>query len=229
MATSGTANYSPPIGRMAITAFGRCGVRRTELTASHMETVYDECNLLQSDWGADGITWWTVGSQDVALTAGTATYTVLPNVVSVLDVYVSPGGGNIGQNRLLSAISRTDYASLGNPDQEAFPTSFWWDRIIPSTLTLWPVPDDSTTYVMTYYYYAQIEDAVLRQGGNAQVPFFWLNAYVADLAHRLSRHYAPTLEAIREADKDKAYQRACKQTEPSPLFVTPGLSGYFRS
>lgn len=227
MATSGASDYSPPIGRMAITAFGRCQVRRTELTASHMETVYDECNLLQSGWGADGITWWTVGKQDVTLTAGVGTYTVLPNVVSVLDVYVSPGGGTIGQNRLLSPFSRTDYASLGNPSQQAFPTSFWWDRIIPSTLTLWPVPDNSTTYLMTYYYYAQIQDAVLRNGGNAQVPFFWLDAYVADLAHRLSRHYAPALEAVRKIDKTEAYDRACRQVETSPLFVTPGLSGYF--
>lgn len=228
MAVSGTSSYNPPIGTLALTAFSRCGVRRTSIVAEHMQTAYEECNLLQSGWGADGITWWTVGKQDVTLTAGVGTYTVLPNVVSVLDVYVSPDNGTNGQNRLLSPFSRTDYASLSNPSQQDWPTSFWWDRIIPSTLTLWPVPDTNTTYLMTYYYYAQIQDAEIRQGGNAQVPFFWLDAYVADLAHRLSRHYAPALEQIRESDKDKAYARACKQVETAPMYISPGLSGYYR-
>ena len=39
-------------------------------------------------------------------------------------------------------------------------------------------------------------------GGKAAVPYWWLNAYVADLAHRLSRIYAPNLEQLRKADKD---------------------------
>ena len=112
--------------------------------------------------------------------------------------------------------------------QQGFPTSFWWDRVIPSTLTLWPVPDGSATYTLTYYYYSQIQDANLRQGGNAQVPYFWLNAYTADLAHRLARIYAPALEAARKADRDEAYMRANKQTEMAPFYISPGLAGYYR-
>lgn len=228
MSNSGTSSFNPPIGTMTLSAFSRCQVARTELTPQHMENAYLEANYLQSSWGADGITWWTVLKQDVPLTPGTGTYTVLPNVVSVLDVYVSPNNGTSGQNRLIMPFSRTDYASLANPAMTGFPTSFWWNRTVPSSITLWPVPDNNTTYVMTYYYYAQIQDANIRQGGNAQIPFFWIDAYVADLAHRLSRTCAPALEQIRKLDRDEAYNRACKQTEPSPLYITPGLSGYFR-
>lgn len=228
MATSGTTNFNPPIGTLTLSAFSRCGVKRTELTPQHMQDAYLECNLLQSSWGADGITWWTVGRQDVPLTTGVGTYTVLPNVVSVLDVYVSPDNGQNGQNRIIAPFSRTDFASLSNPNEQGFPTSFWWDRVIPPTLTLWPVPDNNTTYLMTYYYYSQIQDAEIKQGGNAQLPYFWLDAYVADLAHRLSRGYAPALEQLRKADKVEAYDRACKQVETSPMYINPGLAGYYR-
>ena len=223
MATSGTFFFNPPLGSLALAAFSRCQIKRTELTAEHMDNAYLETNLLQADWGADGITWWTVELITQPLTVGVATYTVPLNVVSVLDVYINNGS----YNRLITAFSRTDYASLANPTQQAFPTSFWYDRLIPATLTLWPTPDGANTYTMGYYVYTQTQDAVLRQGGNAQVPYFWLDAYVADLAHRLARHHAPALEAVRKADRDEAYGKACKQVEPSPMYISPGISDYF--
>lgn len=225
MVTSGTTNFNPPVGMLTLNAFSRCQVKRTEVLTEHMENAWMESNLLQASWGADGITWWTVELITQALTQGTATYTVPLNIVSVLDVYISNGSSN----RLIFPFSRTDYSSLANPDTQGFPTTFWWNRVIPSTITLWPVPDNSATYTMSYYAYKQIEDSTIRQGGNAQVPYFWLDAYTADLAHRLSRHHAPALEQIRKMDSVEAYNRACKQVETVDIYITPGLDGYFRS
>lgn len=224
MSTSGTSAFNPPIGMLTLNAFSRCGIKRTEVLAEHMENAWMESNLLQASWGADGITWWTVELVSQPLTTGQSTYTVPANAVSVLDVYINNGSSN----RLIFPFSRTDYASLSEPNQVGFPTTFWWNRIIPPTITLWPVPDNNAVYTMNYYVYTQIQDANLRQGGNAAVPYFWLDAYTADLAHRLSRHHAPTLEAVRKADKVEAYNTACKQVENENLYVTPGLSGYFR-
>ena len=214
---------------MALNALARCGVRRTEITQQQMDDVYLESNLLQSDWSADGIIWFTVERVDQPLTYNAPTYALPTNTISVLDVYISPNNGQTGQNRLILPFSRTDYASLANPTQNGFPTSYWWDRALAPTITLWPVPDNSTTYLMSYYVYTQMEDALLRSGGKAAVPYWWLNAYVADLAHRLSRIYAPNLEQMRKADRDEAYARACKQVENAPLYINPGLAGYFRS
>lgn len=224
MSTSGTYAFNPPIGMLTLNAFSRCQIKRTEILAEHMENAWMESNLLQASWGADGITWWTVELISQPLTAGQSTYTVPANVVSVLDVYINNGSSN----RLIFPFSRTDYASLANPDTPGFPTTFWWNRVIPPTITLWPVPDNTASYTMNYYVYNQIQDATIRQAGNANVPYFWLDAYTADLAHRLSRHHAPALEAVRKTDKAEAYATACKQVENENLYVTPGLSGYFR-
>ena len=223
MAISGTYTFNPPIGSLALAAFSRCQVKRTELTPQHMEDAYLETNLMQSDWGADGITFWTVQLVSQALTQGIAVYTVPSNAVTVLDVYVNNGSSN----RLLFPFSRTDFASLAEPTQQGSPTSFWQDRLLTQTLTLWPVPDGSATYTMSYYIYTQPQDAVIRQGGNAAIPYYWLDAYTAGLAHRLSRIYAPALEDKRKQDATEAYNRACKQAEIVPLYITPGLSGYF--
>ena len=123
----------------------------------------------------------------------------------------------------------TDFASLANPLTPGFPTSFWYNRALTPTITLWPVPDTSTTYLMSYYVYTQPQDAVLRGGGQAAVPYWWLNAYTADLAHRLSRIYAPAFEAVRKVDRDEAWSiAATEDTEWVPMYIAPMVGGYWR-
>ena len=225
MATSGAYNFNPPIGSLALNAFSRCQVKRTEIVAQHMEDAFLETNLMQADWSADGILFFNVQLITQPLTAGVQVYTVPANAITVLDVYVAPTGGS---NRLLFPFSRTDFASLGNPTTPGFPTSFWQNRLLTQTLTLWPVPDNNTNYTMYYYIQTQPQDAVLRQGGNAAIPYYWLDAFTAGLAHRLCRIYNPALEDKRKVDAQEAYAKAAKQVEVVPLYITPGLSGYFR-
>ena len=225
MAVSGTTSFNPVVGSLALNAFARCGVKRTELTPQHMQDAYFETNLMQAAWANDGLTLWTVDQQTITLTQGTATYSVPSNTVMVLDLYIVVSGGT---NRLIMPFSRTDYASLANPSQQGVPTSFWFNRVLSPTVTFWPVPDSSVTSAV-YYRYRQIDDANIPQGGNAEIPYLWLDAFTAGLAHRLSRIYAPALEPQREKDSDKAYLLASKQgVENVGLFITPGLAGYFR-
>lgn len=223
MSTTGTFTFNPSIGSLALTAFSRLQIKRTELLAEHMQNAYMETNLLQIGWAADGMTFFTTSLVSQALTPGVQTYTVPANVVNVLDVYINNGSSD----RLIFPFSRTDYASLANKTETGFPTSFWVNRVVPQTITLWPVPDNAATYTMNYYVQLQPQDAALRNGANAQVPWYWMDAYVADLSHRLSRHHAPALEAQREKDRDRAYMIAAKQVENADLFIMPGLMGYF--
>lgn len=226
MANSNTYSFNPAIGSIALNAFGRCQIRRAELTPQHMEDAYLETNFMQSNWAAKGITFWTVELVNQPLTQGVATYNVPLNAVQVLDVYISTNGSS---NRLITSFSRTDYASLADPTQPGYPTSYWFEKLLPpTTLTLWPVPDGAATYTMNYYYYSQPQDAVARQGGNAAIPYYWLDAFVAGLAARIARIYAPDLEDKRKADAQAAYDDAASQVEVVPLYIQPGLQGYYR-
>jgi hypothetical protein len=225
--TSGTYSFNPPIGSLAQSALARCGVHRTAITSQHMDDAYLESNYMQKAWSNDGLTLWTVDLQTISLIQGTATYSVPAETVMILDLYITVSNNN---NRLIYPFSRTDYASLANPQTQGVPTSFWFDRLETSpTVTFWPVPDGGGPYTASYYRYREIQDANIPQGGNVEVPELWLDVFVAGLAHRLSRIYAPTLEAQRKADYDIAYELAAKQnTENVPLFFNPALQGYFR-
>lgn len=230
MAVSNTYNFDPTLGSLFLSAFGRDQVKRTELTPQHIADAKAEANLLQLSWSNEGVELWTQDLQTFAMVTGQATYTVPAETVMVLDLYISPLGAAGGNNRLIMPFSRTDYASLSNPTQEGFPTSFFYLRTVAPTLTFWPVPDNNATYQCSYWRYRQIQDADPRSGGNAELQALFLDAYVAGLAHRLSRYYAPALEAQREKDADKAFQLAMKcNTENVPLYFSPGLAGYYRS
>ena len=230
MATSGQFSYNPILGSLFQTAFSRIGVKRTELVAQHMDDARNEANLLQVKFVNEGVLLWTQDLQTFTMVAGTATYPVPADTVMVLDLYVAPNAGSsTGQNRLIYPFSRTDYASLANPQEQGFPTSFFFLRTVDPTLTFWPIPNNDTTYQCSYWRYRQIQDADPAQGGNAELQYLFLDAYVAGLAHRLARMYAPALEAQRKVDADEAFALAMKQnTENVPLWLQCGLSGYFR-
>lgn len=227
MTTSNSYSFNPPIGSLTLNAFARCQVKRTELTPQHMQDAYFETNLMQADWGSDGITFFSVELIEQALTQGVATYDVPTRALTVLDVYISTEAS--GSNRLITPFSRTDYASLADPEQQGYPTSYWQNRLLTQTINLWPVPDGNATYTMSYYIYTQLQDANLNQGGNAAIPYYWLDAFTAGLAYRLARIYAPALEDKRKMDANEAYLKASKQVEVVPLYISPGLEGFYRS
>lgn len=230
MSTSGTTAYNPILGELFLTAFSRIQVKRTELTPQHMQDARNEANLAQVEFVNAGVLLWKQVLNTFTMVAGQATYNVPASTIMVLDLYISPnGGGNAGQNRLIFPFSRTDYASLADPLEPGFPTSFFFLRTVAPTLTFWPVPDNNTVYQCSYWSYQQIQDANPANGGNADLQYRFLDAYVAKLAHRLSRMYAPALEAQRKADAVEAFDLAMKQdTENVAIYINPGLAGYFR-
>jgi hypothetical protein len=229
MSTSGTTSYNPILGELFLIAFSRCQVKRTELTAQHMSDARNEANLAQVEFVNAGALLWKQVLNTFTMVPGQATYSIPSQTIMVLDLYISPNGPGGGANRLITPFSRTDYASLANPNETGFPTSFFFLRTVNPTLTFWPAPDNNTTYQCSYWTYVQIDDAEPSQGGNADLSYRFLDAFVAKLAHRLSREYAPALEAQRKADGDEAFALAMKQdTENVALWISPGLQGYYR-
>lgn len=227
MTSSGNYSFSLSNASIAVAAYARIQVRRTEFLAQHMQDAYQEFNLLLSSLSNQQVNLWSVDLVSLPLVAGTATYPVDASTVMVLDAYLSYGSPTT--DRLIFPISRTEYASYPNKTDQGVPSVFWFDRLISPTLTFWLVPDANSTYTVNYYRCRQIQDANLPNGETPNVPYRFLDALVAGLAHRLARIYKPELEAIRAADADKAWSiAATNDVENVAMNITPGISGYFR-
>lgn len=225
MTTSAAYSFAPSLGELLIEAYGRLKIYPASFTADHMIDARNASNYLQVQWANLGVNLWSVDLQTFTMVAGTSQYTIPASTVMILDLYINNGSSD----RIVTPFSRTDYASIANKTQTGFPTSFWFDRLIAPTITFWPVPDASATYTVSYYRYRQIQDAVVAGGLAPEVPYLFLDAFAAALAHRLSRKYAPDLTAIRAAEAKEAWDIAANQgVENVPLYVTPALQGYFR-
>lgn len=229
MASSGTYNFALTNAEIVTSAYALCGVRRPQLIAEHMVDARIQLNLMFSDWANTQVNLWEVTQVQVPLIQGQATYTVNPNVIMILDAYIRTGSGESQNDRIILPISRDDYASYTNKNSQGFSSVYWFNRQINPTVTLWEVPDQTSTYTLVYYCVTQMQDVNLPSGETPDIPYRWLNAVVRGLAFFLSEIYAPALAEVREAQAIKAWNKAATQdTENVPLNLIPTLEGYYR-
>lgn len=232
MTASGTYDYNPSIGEVVLYAFNLCGVRSTAITQEHMNSAKQAMNMLLSRWSNGGPNLWKVDTVTIPLVAGQSTYDVEARTIMVLDAYVSTenvGDGSM-TDRIISPVSRSEYASYPNKSMEGFPTVFWYDRLINPTITIWPVPDGSGyPATLTYYRVKQIEDANLPGGETLDVPYRWLDAFSSGLAYHLARVWAPERKADLKQDADEAFALAsAEDVENTQFYISPMIGGYFR-
>jgi hypothetical protein len=127
--TSGTYGFAPSMGEAVLYAAGLCGVRNTAMTQSHFETARMAANMLLGRWSSDGVNLWAVDLQCVQLQQGCSTYQVPSNTITILDAYIGYTNGTTEIDRLILPISRTEYASYANKQQQGSVTTYWFDRL----------------------------------------------------------------------------------------------------
>jgi hypothetical protein len=132
-------------------------------------------------------------------------------------------------DRIIMPISRTEYASYPNKSQTGFSTTFWFDRLISPTVTLWPAPDGASAQVLKYYRVTQIEDSNFSGGQTVDIPYLWLEAFADGLAYRLAKVWNPQLAPALKAVADETYGVASRQNiESAQQYISPQVIGYYR-
>jgi hypothetical protein len=230
MATSGTYSYNPSMGELTLYAFNLCGVRNTALLQEHFESARMSSNLLLSRWANQGVNLWAVDLQTVSLVTNQATYSVPSNTVAMLDAYVQNDDSGANIDRIILPVSRTEYASYPNKEQQGFPTVFWFDRLLSPTVTLWPVPNtDNGPQYLKYYRVRQIQDSNLQNGEQIEIPYLWMECFALALAQRLAMMWAPEKVMMLKPLADEAYAIASQQNvETAQQYISPMVSGSFR-
>ena len=228
MATSGTATFNMDFTEIAEEAFERAG--REMRTGYDLRTARRSMNLLTIEWQNRGINMWTIEEGTVNLTEGTATYALPADTIDLLEHVVRTGSGNVStQSDLnISRISVSTYASIPNKLSQGRPIQIYVDRgqANPS-VTVWPVPDASSTYVLKYWRMRRIEDA----GSGVETPdvnFRFLPCLVAGLAYYIAQKdpelmsRVPMLQTEYERQFDLAAQ---EDREKATLSLVPRIYG----
>jgi len=209
-------------------AFERAG--REMRTGYDLRTARRSMNLLTIEWQNRGINMWTIEEGTVNLVSGTASYALPADTVDLLEHVVRTGDGNITtQSDLnITRISVSTYASIPNKLSQGRPIQLYIDRGQANpTVTVWPVPDASTTYILKYWRMRRIEDA--GTGVNtADVNFRFLPCLVAGLAYYIAMkepdlaQRLPMLKAAYDEQFDLAAQ---EDREKATLSLVPRIYG----
>jgi hypothetical protein len=239
MATSDTYTFNPGLGELTLYAYNLVGIRNTAVLQEHMEAARMASNMLCSRWSNMGVNLWAVDLVTTPLVTDQATYSVDANTVAILDAYVQNDDSGANIDRIILPVSRTEYASYPNKEQQGFPTVYWFDRLISSSrstgsagpsVTLWPVPNtDNGPQSLKYYRVRQIQDSALTNGQTVEIPYLWLEAFAYGLALRLAQIWNPQAVAMIKPMADESYQIAADQNiETAQQYISPMISGYFR-
>ena len=230
MATSGTYAYNPGLGEITLYAYNLIGIRNTAVLQEHMEAARMAANMMLSRWSNQGVNLWAVDLITTPLVTNQKTYSVDSNTVMILDAYVTDQNSGANIDRIILPVSRTEYASYPNKDQQGFPTVFWFDRLLSPTVTLWPVPNtDNGPSELKYYRVRRLQDSNLQNGEQVEIPYLWLEAFAYGLAQRLATIWAPDKVMMLKPMADEAYQIAADQNvETAQQYISPMISGYFR-
>jgi hypothetical protein len=226
MTTSGTYTFNPGLGEIVLYAYMNLGIRPASLLQEHMDSARMATNMMLSRWANQGVNLWAVDLITTALVEGQTTYAVDASTVMILDAYTTT---DQGIDRVIMPISRTEYASYPNKEQQGFVTSFWYDRLISPTITLWPVPDGTSSTILKYYRVRQIQDSNLQNNENVEIPYLWLECFADGLAYRLARIWNPQMAVALKAQADESYAIASNQNvENVGTYLSPMIGGYFR-
>lgn len=184
MATSGTAEINYDVNEILQEAWERATDGTDLRTGYQLRTARRSLNILLMELANKGLNLFTVEQGSIPLVAGTATYTLPADTVDIIEHVIRT---NVGTQRDidLSRITVSTYASLANKTTQGRPNQIYIDRQIEPTVTLYPVPDNTTTYELVYWRLRRVQDAAT--GTNTMdMPFRFLPVIMAGTAYHIA-------------------------------------------
>jgi len=227
MATSGTTAFGPDFTEIAEEAWERAG--REMRSGYDLRTARRSMDLLTIEWQNRGINMWTIDEGTIAMVDGTATYNLPADTVDLLEHVIRTGSGSTQSDLNMTRISMSTYSSIPNKNTESRPIQVYIDRAIATpTVTVWPVPDASSTYTLVYWRMRRIEDS--GTGDNTpDVNFRFLPALIAGLAYYIAMKISEvTMERRMELKQDymEQFQLAAEEDREKATFrLVPRIRG----
>jgi hypothetical protein len=141
------------------------------------------------------------------------------NTIDILDMVVRRSGSDISINR----ISRGDYLAVPDKDDQGRASQFFVDRLITPTVTIWPVPENSTD-TLIYYRLVRIDDADASVN-TMEVPFRFLPSLVSGLAYCIAMKRAPARMAdLKMVYEEDFFRAATEDRDRTSLQLVPTAS-----
>lgn len=229
MATSGTTDSTmtaTQIMNAAAQELGYIGAGEV-LSGEEYEDILPRLNFMLKSWQAEGVNLWREAEETVTFPAGTATLTLDPFCLDVLDARLVQSST---YQRPLQRWEIGEYNAVPNKAQQGFPSAFYVRKAATSvSLSLWPVPVQDMDVV---YIYSRVIEDVTDGTQTLDVPQQWLETVWVNLAARCATMFGatrldPAAAQFVQAKADALYQRMLDSDRPASVFLGSAYSRYF--
>lgn len=224
MASSGTTAFNLDIAEMIEEAYEQAGV---EVKSGYdVRTARRSLNLLTIEWANRQVNLWTIEQVVLPLVAGTATYTLAADTIDILDLVIRTGSGTTQSDIAIGRIPLDTYASIPTKTAIGRPIQWYINRQATPTVTLWPVPAD-TSYTMVYWRMRRIQDTGPSGQTTMDIPFRFIPAMISGLAYYIARKKPELVDRIQmlKAMYDESFQLAIEEDrERASTFIVPYVS-----
>ena len=207
------AVVTPDMPEIFEEAFERAGLEMR--TGYDLKTARRSLNLLTLEWQNRGLNLFTIEANTLAVTAGTATYTLPTDTIDIIEHQIRTGTGTNQIDTSLERVSVATYAQQTNKNTQGRPTQIYVQRLPTETkVTLWPVPDNTTAYTISYFRLKGIDGLSSGVGTTIySVPPRFVPCLVAGMAYYIAMKKNPQMAANLKQEYEFQFQLAAGEDE----------------
>ena len=186
-------------------AYERAGLELN--TGYDLRTARRSLNIMLLEWQNRGLNLFTIDAGTLTLTAGTATYTMPVDTIDVIEHQLRTGSGTNQIDTALERVSVSTYANQSNKNTSGRPSQIYVERLATETnVTLWPVPDSTTPYELSYYRLKGIDGVSSGLGTNAAIPPRFVPCLIAGLAYYVAMKKPEAAARVVPLKQEYEYQ-----------------------
>ena len=199
------AVVTPDLPELFEEAYERAGL---EMRSGYdLKTARRSLNLITLEWQNRGLNLWTIESDTISLTSGTATYTLPTGTIDVLEMSLRTGSGESQTDSNVQRISVSTYSQQTNKNTQGRPTQAFVRRLATSTtVTLWPVPDSAQTYTLAHFYLRGMDSISTGISGTADVPPRFIPCLVSGLAYYIAMKRPEVSDRVSALKQEYEFQ-----------------------
>lgn len=204
-------------------AFERAGLEMS--TGYDLRTARRSLNMLLLEWQNRGLNLFTVDHGTLALTAGTATYTMPVDTIDLIEHQIRTGSGTNQVDTNVQRLSVSQYAQQSNKNTQGKPSQVYVERKAAQVdVTLWPVPDATVAYTLYYVRLKGIDGVASGLGTTAAVPPRFLPCLVTGLAYYIAMKKPESAARVAPLKQEYEFQfelAAGEDSESSSIKFVP--------
>lgn len=218
----------PALPELFEEAYERAGL---EMRSGYdLKTARRSLNIMTLEWQNRGLNLFTIEAGTLPLVAGTATYTLPSDTIDIIEHQLRTGSGTSQLDTYIERMSVSTYSQQGSKNVQGRPSQIYVQRNATDvTVTLWPVPDATTSYTLAYYRLKGIDGLSAGIGGATEsIPPRFVPALVSGLAYYIAMKKPEVADRVipLQQEYEKQFAMAADQDQDrSTLRIVPFAMG----